>query len=364
MAQTSTDWRLPENRREAFQRSYSFSLRHLNFPGMVYSMLPAIAEHYELDDDGRAWLAWLNGNTQNVVSSMLILEHAPRPEDWKDAVAFWNDHFKLLEWDTDRRHQKAKFGEATEKWAQEYPTAEQWYDADMLGGWEGCWDMAIGMPYMGRISAWSFYEFTRILLPSLPDLGGWFLEADSSRSHRNALCLLAGYDDAWGWDREKSELPFILGLLPQLEELAEELLREAKNRNGTEHPAGPDILWFPDPNVSRLTMESALCTFKSWHKPNRRYPNVYADMMYQRIKKAEARFGRELDLLWQIRKDTLPEILRLEDCPSDPGLVPLKQNWYRETGQIPLLHLDFPDMEPAGYEIQPRPLRKDPKWTS
>jgi hypothetical protein len=349
---TVTDWRAPELRRELFQRSYTFSLRYLNFPGMVYSMLPAIADAFDLDEDGRAWLAWLNGNTQNVVTSMLILEQAPRPQDWKLAVNFVNEHFKALEWDTDRRHQKSKFGEATESWFMDYGyrPADDWRKASALGKH---WEHAIGQPYMGRISAWSMLEFAKILLPEIPDVPEWYLKESSSRSHRNALCMLAGYDDAWGWDREKSEIPFMLDLLPQLHELAEDLLSEARLRNDS-------------PLVSRLTMESALCTFKSWHKPDRRYPNVYADMMYQRIRKAEARMGRQLDLLWGIRKETLPAHLRLEDMPYDPGMVSVKQNWYQNTGQVHYLHDMFPDMEPSEFELgvdaQAYGPRKDPQW--
>ena len=351
-----TDWRLPENHREAFQRSYSHSLRYQNFPGMVYSMMPALAEHFDLDEDGRAWLVWLNGNTQNVVTSMQLLEVAPGPRDWVKAVDFWNEHFKQLEWDVDRRHQKSAFGKATEDWFIDYgqEPAKGWLQAGEKG-WEATWDYSIGQPYMGRISAWSMYEYARILLgPAIPDVGSWFLEEGSSRSHRNSLCFLSGYEDAWGWDREQAEIPFLLDLFSRLNELAEDLFAEAVKRN-------PD-----DINVTRLTMESALCTYKSWHKPNRRYPNVYSDMMYQRIKKGEARMGRNLDLLWEIRKETLPASLRLEDNPYDPGLVSVKQNWYRETGQIHYLSQLFEDMEPSGFElmVDNREFgeRKDPKW--
>jgi hypothetical protein len=348
---TMTDWRLPENRRESFQRSYTFQLQHRNFPGMVYSMLPAVAEAFALDDDQRAWLAWLNGNTQNVVTSMLLLEVAPRAEDWPEAVAFWSDNFKALEWDADRRHQKSSFGKATESWFLDYGhhPAERWRGLD----WEEAWKHSLGQPYMGRISAWSMYEFARILLPGIPDVGSWFLEESSSRSHRNSLCLLAGHEGAWGWDGEQAEIPFLLDLFPELDALAEDLLAEAQERN-------------PDVEVTRLTLESALCTWKSHHKPNRRYPNVYADMMYERIKKAEARMGRSLDLLWEIRQDTLPPELRLEDNPGDPGLSPVKQNWYRETGELMYLHRVFPDMEPSGFEEKVAAgafgERKDKKW--
>lgn len=349
------DWR--EDKREAFQRHYTFQLRNLNFPGMVYSMLPAVAEAFDLEEDGRAWLAWLNGNTQNVVTSMLLLEAASRPQDWKKAVDFWNDHFKALEWDADRRHQKNDFGKATERWATDYVAHSaylDWWQASEIG-WEACWDYAILSPYMGRISAWSYLEFARILLPFIPDVGSWFLKESSSRSHRNALCMLSGYDDAWGWDKEKSDIPFMLDLLPGLHDLAEDLLREAQERN----PG--------DPNVTRLTLESALCTWKSTHKVNRRYPNVYADMMYERIKKSEERMHRRTTLLWKIRAQTLAPEMRLEDNPYDPGLVAVKQNWYRETGEMHYLHHVFPDMEPSGFEVKVAAgefgVRKDKKWS-
>src|SRR3546814_8353947 len=43
--------------------------------------------------------------------------------DLEKAVAFWNEHFRALEWDTDRRHQKSKFGEATSGFASLVGTA-------------------------------------------------------------------------------------------------------------------------------------------------------------------------------------------------------------------------------------------------
>jgi hypothetical protein len=364
-----TDWRDPELRREAFQRSYTHSLVYKNFPGMVYSMMPAVADLFDLDEDGRAWLAWLNGNTQNIVTSMMMLEVAPKWTDWRKAVDFLNENFKGLEFDIDRRHQKSKFGVATEQWVERFfdtgvGPADSWREHS--GSSKEAWNYAMTHPYMGRISAWSNMEFARILLPFIPDVDEWYLWENSSRSHRNSLCLLSGYDDAWGWDREQAEMPMILGIMDDLSDLADDLLREAHNRNGTEWPAGPDIVWVPHQDVCHLTMESALCTFKSWHKPNRRYPNVYSDMMYQRIQKAEVRMNRSLQVLWDIRKDTLPEKLRLEDNPGDPGLSAIKQNWFRETGEVHYLHMLFPDMEPSTFELKARAgefgERKDPKW--
>jgi hypothetical protein len=352
------DWRLPENRREAWHRYYTHALTYQNHPGCVYALLPAIAEAFNMDDDQRAWLVWLNGNTQNAVTSLLLLEAAPTPADWEKAVAFWNAHFKLLEWDTDRRHQKSKFGVATEEWFWRYGDAPAagWEAAGKLG-WEDTWRWSFNQPYMGRLSAWSMLEYARILLPGrIPDAETWLLEDKAgSRSHRNGIALVAGYDSVY-WEEDAADT---LGIVQELEDLAEDLLAEATRRNSN----------LPDPShVCRLTMESAFCTYKSWHKPDRRYPNVYSDMMYQRIKKAEARFGRTLDLLWQARREHLPPHLRLEDCPHDPGLSRVKQNHYRLTGQIPIIYREWPDMEPSGFDLDVAQgrygVRKDPKWTT
>lgn len=365
------DWRLPENRRELFQRHYSFQLKHLNFPGMVYSMLPAIADHFNLDDDGKAWLVWLNGNTQNVVTSYLLLEQAPTHKDYLEAIWFWNEHFKQLEWDTDRRHQKSKFGAATAQWIRDFGDYPAFNWLMNTATWEEAWAFSKSQPYMGRLSAWSMMEYARILLgPSIPDMGSFLLnDVSGSRSHRNGLAVIAGYD-SWDWD---ADVPFMLGIVPRLEELAEDLLLEARGRNMVTAPDcycpppydmcmhGPE----PDPNVTRLTLESCLCTTKSFFKPNRRYPNVYADMMYQRIKKAETRFGRSLDVLWDIRKRTLPDYLRLEDNPRDPGLSPIKQNLFRERGEVPVIGHDFPDMWSefdTALDQNRFDFRKDPKW--
>ena len=327
------DWRLPEHRREAFQRFYSFHLKYKTHPGCVYFMLPALAEHYGLDDDGKAWLVWLNGNTQNPVTSQLLLEASGgSAEGWEDAVRFWDANWERLQWDTDRRYQKGKFAEATAKWAdanQEGP-AYAWLSAAREGGWDGVWRYANSQPYMGRLSAWSMSEYARILLgPGVPDASTLMLRDSGSTSHRNGLAIIAGWGDPYmKWDRYDLSI-----YVPELEALGESLLEEARERN-------PGHL-----DVTRLTLESALCTYKSWHKPNRRYPNVYADMHHGRIRWAEDRWGEIFEAQWDARAAALPEYLRLEDTPGDPGVAPEKQNHYLETGRPVMLHREWPDMD-------------------
>lgn len=341
------DYRIPELRPHTFLEFYRFHLRYAAHPGCVYSLLPAISASLDLDEDQNAWLVWLNGNTQNVVTSLMLLEAAPRAEDWRKAVDFWNDNFTRLEWDTDRRHQKSKFGVATEDWALDHSRepAQGWRDA-AAGGWGSTWAFAFGQPFLGRLSAWSMIEYARILLPGIPDSDTWMLEDKSgSKSHRNGLATVYGHDAVY-WD---ADTPDMLGIVDDLATFGDLLLGQVDH-----------------PDASRLTMESALCTWKSWHKPNRRYPGVYLDMMYERIRKAEARFGRRFDVLWEARQIDLPQYLRLEDSPNDPGLSSIKQNWYLETGQIPILGRWSPTIELSEFDERVDAgafgIRKDKKW--
>ena len=320
------DWRLPEHRREAFQRFYSFHLKYRTHPGLVYLLLPILAEHYDLDEDGKAWLVWLNGNTQNPVTTQLLLEASGGdPDRWEDAVRFWNDNWDNLQWDTDRRYQKGKFGEATAAWidgAGQAP-AFGWKFAGHQG-WDATWMFANGQPYMGRLSAWSMTEYAKIMFPDdVPDAATLMLRDRGSTSHRNGLSIIAGWGHPYlKWDKHDLDL-----WVPGLEQLGEALLTEAAERN----PGNRDVL--------RLTLESALCTYKSWHKPNRRYPNVYADMHHDRIRWAESRrWGADtLKVQWDARAQALPERLRLEDNPDDPGFSPEKQNQYLATGVPPMM---------------------------
>ena len=330
-----TDWRLPENRREAFQRFYSFHLKYRTHPGCVYFLLPELAKHYNLDDDGKAWLVWLNGNTQNPVTTQLLLEASDgRPEEWERAVAFWQDNWDRLQWDIDRRYQKGKFAEATASWVRgvlDYGPAQMWKDAGK-DGWVSTWGYAFNHPYMGRLSAWSMTEYAKILFPTVvPDADSLLLWDSASVSHRNGLTILAGWGDPYRkWDKLDLEV-----YVPELEELGTDLLREAQQRN------------LDSQDVTRLTLESALCTYKSWHKPNRRYPNVYADMHLARIEWAEKHWGSAVKLQREARARHLPKYLRLEDNPADPGMAPEKQNHYLNTGEVIMMHREWPDMDNA-----------------
>ncbi len=333
------DLRNPEERYQTFMDFWAFHQELKAHPGGVYHLLPAIAESEQLDAEGRAWLVWLNGNTQNPATSLLLLRASGgSPKGWKHAVKSWEDWRPDLQWDTDRRHQKFKFGEATERFMTTYPDAglEQWTVSGMIG-WPHMWDWALGLPHMGRLSAWSMSEYAQILLgpDTIPDADSLLLgDPGGSRSHRTGLAVVAGYRDIhWpGTKMEQDRAPWwtwteTKPLLDELTVLGHKLYTDG---------------WFRFYGT-RYTLESALCTYKSWHKPNRRYPNVYNDMAYDRIKKAESLWGDEFGVLWQARRDSLPEWARLEDNPHDPGLSRIKQNHYLETGETVMMGHLYPE---------------------
>jgi hypothetical protein len=346
----------PEGRYAVFLDFWQFHTELKAHPGGVYHLLPAIADTFQLDGRGRAWLTWLNGNTQNPATSLLLLKASGYdPKGWEYAVRLWEENRLRLQWDTDRRHQKFKFGEATERFMTEYPDAglEKWTDTGMVG-WPHMWDWALSLPHMGRLSAWSMSEYAQILLgeEAIPDASSLLLgDPSGSRSHRTGLAVVAGYQELdsdgtdhapwWTWTETK---PILL----ELQDVGDRAYHDGHSQFGG----------------TRYTLESALCTYKSWHKPNRRYPNVYNDMAYDRIKRAESLWGNEFEVLWQARRDSLPEWARLEDNPRDPGLSPVKQNWYLERGETvmmghwkPEYWSEFDDKVASGWF----PLRKD-KW--
>jgi len=159
---------------------------------------------------------------------------------------------------------------------------------------------------------------------------------NGSQSHRNGLCKVLGRDDM-DWHAKLN--PYFQGynkeIIDWLKVEGETLLNEAKERF-------KDKPFFRD--VSYFTLESTLCCYKSHFRKNRRYPNVYTDMLYERIKYAEGKWNgaESFEDFWEARKLLLPKVLRKEDNPADIGLKPDKQNHFRSTGQMIMMHEEWP----------------------
>ena len=322
------DFRRPEFRREVFHRFYEFHTRHGTHPGCVYFLMPALAARLGWSPEQRLWFAYLNGNTQNPVTSLLIFRRFPSPNHSRGALAAWFDaNYARLAFDTDRRYQKKSFLAAVAHYRSLVGRDPQaGYFASVGRGWPPAWRQVKDFAYFGRLSAWSYLEYLRIgglgVVPDTLLLG----DMSGSKSHRNGLAKVLGRDDL---DLHKSNPEAFAGPYrpDTLEWLAAEgvaLRAEAAARAAGQPWAG---------RVDYFTLESALCAYKSWHRPNRRYPNCYADMMYDRVKAAEAAWpGEDLSVFWELRAEALPARLLREANPADPGLCKEKQNHYRETG--------------------------------
>ena len=331
------DFRLPKYRREVFMRFYEFHLQNRSHPGGVYFMFPWLQKKYDLDQEQMLWMTFINGMSQHIVTTWMLFEQFPTFRTNPDLIQkYIRENWAQLGWDMDRRYVKNKFGKALEcyqKLIGEKTQTEYWNSlcntSDEKQNFKNCWRTVMDdFHYFGRLSSFSYLEYQRIIGMNI-DCDSLFLEdMNGSKSHRNGLAVVLGRDDLDWHDKLN---PDFQGYRPDhitwLQSQGKALLMEAQERF-------KDKQYVKD--VSYFTLESTLCCYKSWHRKNRRYPNVYMDMFHDRIKKTESASEGKYDcsLFWNARKESLPEHLLLECVESDPGLCPEKQNHYRDTGQV------------------------------
>jgi hypothetical protein len=337
------DFREPKYRREVFLRFYEFHLIHRTHPGCVYFAFPWLQKHYGLDEEQMLWMAFINGCSQNIVTTDLIFQRFPdvMDVDLHELNTWWNEiHTKLKVgggWDLDRRYfkiGKTGFPACVER----YQTLVRAYGSqtamfkdlcrvnDKYQNYRQVWKYVREcFITFGRLSAFSYIEYLRIVGLNVDCDELYLDDIKGSRSHRNGICKVLGRDDLdWWKDTVEYDDQTILWLTGE----GAKLLQEAKER--IDHK-----------DVSYFTLESTLCNYKSWHRPDRRYPNVYADMFHDRIKYAESQWGNQFDIFWQMRDECLPDDLLLEKNPCDVGVTKIKQNHYRLTGQPVMMDTMF-----------------------
>lgn len=314
------DFRKPEYRREVFLRFYEFHLKYRAHPGGVYYLFPYIAKRQNYDMEQKLWFAFVNGCTQNPITTSVIMEHFPTYRGIKkeDLRRFFDDNWARIEFDSDRKYVKTKFPEMVMNYKELVGSKgqEAFFNRfasgdDVYTNFNKLWSVIINnYADFGRLSTFSYMEYLRIMGVNI-DCSSLFLDdINGSKSHRNGLCRVLGRDDM---DWHDTITPDFKGYytreeLDWLKMEGELLLGEAKERM-----KGKDY----EHDVSYFTLESTLCCYKSWSRPNRRYPNVYNDMMYNRIKKGEHFWERKFEMFWEARRECLPEFLRLEDNKGD-----------------------------------------------
>lgn len=334
------DFRLPQYRREVFLRFYEFHLKYRAHPGAVYYVFPYLQNRLGWNVEQSYWFAYINGCTQNPVTSWLIWSQFPDPTKvGTDLVEWFDENYVKLEFDTDRRYVKKHFPKMVSDYFKNLDgrTQEEFFlgslGTDERSNFRQTWDRVINGFYLfGRLATFSYLEYLRILGTPI-DCDQLFLDdMDGSKSHRNGLCRVLGRDDLDWHDSNPEFDGYSCSVLYWLKNEGETLLEEARQRFASRD-------FYRD--VGYFTLESTLCNYKGWHRVNRRYPNVYNDMFHDRIRRAEDRWGKRFDLFWEARRSNLPPHLRLEDQPLDPGVVPRKQNHYRLSGQPIMMNRDW-----------------------
>ena len=342
------DFRRKGYRREVFLRFYGFHLQYRAHPGAVYYVFPYLADKQGWDMEQKLWFAYINGCSQNPVTTWCIFKRFPSLAKLKiPKLKEWFDtNYTKLAFDTDRRYSKKDFIIMVEDYQRNLNGASQvdffksLYGKTEQESFRRIWDKVInGFHLYGRLSTFSYLEYLRIMGIKINCDSLFLYDMEGSKSHRNGLCYVLGREDMdWHPQTNSGFKGYNKPVLDWLTEEGANLLAEAKARFRDED-------FYQD--VNYFTMESTFCTYKGWHRENRRYPNVYNDMFHDRIKLAEAKWeGKEdFSMFWDARKQYLPSCLRIEDCPRDVGVKSIKQNHYRNTGQPVMMDSVWPCFE-------------------
>ena len=312
---TDIDYRLRQNRQAYFDGLYAMTLEHRVSPGLVYLYLPGLVQRLRLDEEDSLWLAFLNGVTQNPITTLRLFRELPRcPRPGQDLAAFstwFNDEWANLAFDTDRLKNKRLTLDAITSYA-ELVEAAGGRQADLWAGktYGQAWSLAANIRSFGRLSAFSFLEYVHLLGlgPEADDL--FFSDLEGSRSHRNGMLLLHGHDELV-WDRRMPN--GCTGRYKDLAGMAGRMAYQADAYLSRLSQNQPEL-----PDVGYNTFESALCAFKNSFF-GRRYPGVYADMAWDRIVWYRERGLAEVTEPFALMRQELPDWLRLEteDRPEE-----------------------------------------------
>lgn len=316
------DYRLTPNRLEYFTALYKMNLEHRVMPGLVYLYMPKLAEHYRWTEEQKLWFATINGFTQNPITSLRIFDQLPECPPAGAALskfdAWFNANWDTLNFDSDRLKNKRNTVAGIKSYAQ--LVSEHGGFQTLLWSpeqsYQSAWDRASSVHSFGRLSTFSYLEYVRIMGWGVPCMDLMFEDFDGSRSHRNGALFLQGGDTLVYDKRSGNEFNGKYENFPHLCSWLTVKSNEFLRGFATQHPDTPDIGYF--------TLESQYCQFKNGFF-RRRYPGVYADMAWDRIKWYDERNLNEYTEIFKcIREDWLPKWLR-EECEGPKPLERAKK---------------------------------------
>ena len=305
------DYRTSENRSLYFDALYDMSLRHGAMPGMVYLYMPGLKHALNWDEETCLWVAYLNGLTQNPLTTLRLFEQLPEmPRGEPELIKFsaWFDaNWSSLSFDTDRRYQKKDTVAAISSYcraADDYQRSQ----AAMLDNhrsWSDLWDfVSTRFKSFGRLATFSYLEYLQIFGHGKACTSLMFDDKSGSKSHRNGMLFLMSMDDQVHDKRANNGFD---GEYSNFGKMCDWLEKQADNKLAHFYIEHPDLK-----HVGKETFESNCCQYKNSFF-GRRYPGVYADMAYERLTWYHTHVGkdRNLKLILEIREQ-LPDWLRME----------------------------------------------------
>ena len=330
------DYRLKENRREAFIRWYAWSLKYDDCDPAVWAT-NYLHNRYNHNDEERIWFAWLYGNTYQLPTAWVLKNEFPDFElATVDRITQWNTtNYKRLRYQTDTKWNKGHLPAMFASYKKfignksQREVLESYYGSTDTENFDNLWAVVKdSLHKFGRYSTWFYLQHLKHtagirITPSSLMLSDF----DGSRSHRNGLLLALGRDD--DYDRKLTSADY-----SNLESQATEILLESKAR-------------FPDltDQIDFFTMETCLCSFKKiFREKHGRYLGYYLDRQAEEIMQSEKDgwYGIEWQVLWDARNETID--LRLDDKRGiDKERFP---NFIR-TGRLENLEWMFEDEQPV-----------------
>lgn len=336
------DYRLKENRREAFIRWYAWSLKYDDCDPAVW-VTNYLHNRYEHNDEERIWFAWLYGNTYQLPTAWVLKNEFPDFElATVDRITQWNTtNYKRLRYQTDTKWNKGHLPSMFESYQKfigdktQREKLESFYGNTEEENFDTLWDVLKGSLHkFGRYSTWFYMQHLKHTAGIRINPTSLMLDDyDGSRSHRNGLHLALGQDS--DYDRKLTGTEYVA-----LEAEASSILREMEQR-------------FPElkSQIDFFTMETCLCSFKKiFREKHGRYLGYYLDRQAEEIIKAEGDdwAGIEWNVLWQSRAETIDPRLN-----HKVGIDKEKFTSFINTGKLEKLDWMFTDEQPVqvGLEI-------------
>jgi hypothetical protein len=333
------DYRIKENRREAFIRWYAWSLKYDDCDPAVWAT-NYLNERYEHNDEERIWLAWLYGNTYQLPTAWVLKNEFPDFElATVDRITQWNTtNYKRLRYQTDTKWNKGHLPEMFASYQKfignrsQREALESYYGDTEEQNFDNLWNTLKGSLHkFGRYSTWFYMQHLKHTANIRINPTSLMLDQhDGSRSHRNGLLYALGREDLV--DRKLTVQEY-----ERLEKDSASIILEMKSRF-------PELI----SQLDYFTMETCLCSFKKLFRESRgRYLGYYLDRQAEEIQVAESDgwYGIEWQVMWDSRNETID--LRLD---TKRGIEKEKFSAFLRSGNLDRLDWMFDDKVDIGLE--------------